>query len=69
MAMPEKDLMRPVLVRRLQRAEHLAAVAGRVAYRSQQEDLMQELALAGLLLALADAEWEREEARALALAD
>lgn len=63
MAMPEKDQMRPVLV---QRAERLAATVGRVVDRVQQEGLLQEVALAALLLALADEAWERE---ALALVE
>lgn len=63
MAMPDKERIRPVLVRRLQRAERLARSVAQVVNPSQREDLLQEVALAGLLLALADLEWEREEAR------
>ena len=39
---------------------------GRLLDRAQQEDCLQELALAGLLLALADEAWEREDRAALA---
>lgn len=59
MAMPDKEVTRPVLVRRVKRAwEVLQARAERLLRR---EGEIQEMAAATTLLALADAQWAREE--------
>jgi hypothetical protein len=66
--MPEREKTRPWLEHRVKEAS-ITVAAARAASQSLGprclEDALAELATAGTVLALADAEWEREAARAV----